>query len=413
MTQIIPLDPNLDRIQKYALIVSLVGVIACIVGIFVSPGHRFFSAYLFAYLFWLGIPLGCLAILMMQYLTGGSWGLPLRRLLEAGIRMLPLMAVLFIPMFFAFGSLYPWPQSGEPQHGYHSALQAVYLEPGFFILRAILYFAVWLTLAYFLDRWSVQQDRTGDPRLLRRFQFLSGPGLVLYILLMTFAAIDWVMSIDPGWFSTIWGFIFVTGQALGAMAFVTVIAIWFAQHGLLGDTLPADIRQDIGNLMLAFTMLWAYMAFSQLLIIWSGNIEAETPYYIYRSSGGWLAVAVILIFAHFFIPFCLLLSRSNKRNLVILAGIAALIVIMRIVDLFWVVIPAYDQGRRVLPPPGFHIHWLDFATLFAIGGIWIALFIWQLKRRPLLPLQDPRLLEVSPHGANIASGPPHRAPGTA
>ncbi|HEX2972490.1 MAG TPA: hypothetical protein VHP11_09155, partial [Tepidisphaeraceae bacterium] len=349
MTQTAPIDPTLDRVQRPALIVGAIGLLACIIGVFLTPAPQFFLSYLFAYLFWLGIPLGCAALLMTQYLTGGAWGLPLRRLLEAGTRMLPLMAILFIPMFFAIGHLYHWSNVSESHAGYRSAFQAVYLQPGFFIVRALIYFAIWLLLAFFLNRWSIQEDHAPDPRLPRRFQFLSAPGLILYCLSMTFAAVDWIMSIDPRWFSTIFGFILITGQALSALAFVTIVAIFLTRQGLLANTLTPDTRQDIGNLLLTFTMLWAYMSFSQLLIIWSGNIEAETPYYIYRAAGGWLVLAVLLIFVHFFIPFLLLLSRSNKRSLAILTGIAALLVVMRIFDLFWMVAPAYAQGQRISP----------------------------------------------------------------
>jgi hypothetical protein len=220
---------------------------------------------------------------------------------------------------------------------------------------------------------------------------------------MTFASVDWVMSIDPHWYSTIYGVIFIVGQGLSTLAFMVALLVIVGGYEPLHSVLTRNHFHDLGNLLLAFTMLWAYMNFSQFLIIWSANLAEETPFYYYRSGAGWQVIAIILIVFHFAMPFCLLLWRKSKRRPRVLAGIAGLIIVMRFVDLFWTIMPTFIQARahtaedpRVIPPVS--VHWLNFVTPFAIGGIFIAVYIWQLKRRPLLPLHDPRLEALAEEG---------------
>lgn len=397
MTQAHPLHPSLSRIQFPALVVGLVALAACVLGFFLSR-ERFFLSYLFAYLFWFGLALGSFAILMLQHLTGGAWGLVIRRLLESAARMLPLMAILFLPLLLGMRHLYSWAGGPHVPGAHGVGFREWWLSDGFFLLRAIIYFSIWIVLSLLLIRWSVQQDRTGDPQLLRRFERLSGPGLVLYALTITFASIDWVMSLDPHWFSTIFGFLFIASQALSTIAFIIAVAALLARDKPLSEVFTIARFHDLGNLLLAFVMLWAYLSFAQYLIIWSGNLPEETPFYVYRTRAGWQWVALLLIVVHFFIPFILLLWRRTKKNVRALATVAIVLLFMRFVDLFWLVVPAYAQSRihdRVPPPT---LHWLDFAAPIGIGGIWIAVYIWQLGRHPLLPLHDPRLAEVNHHG---------------
>jgi hypothetical protein len=390
-----PLHPLLERIQRPALIAGGVGVLACIIGLLINS-QQFFRSYLLAYLFWLGIPLGSFAVLMLQHLTGGGWGLVLRRLLETAARTLPLMAVLFIPLFFGLGKLYIW-VSDPAAHGQGTpALRAHYLTSSFFILRTIFYFALWIGLVFFLSLWSNREDRAADPGLIRRFRVASSAGLLIYCLTMTFAAIDWVMSLDPHWYSTIFGLLFIVGQALGSIALMTALLALLSTRPPLSSIVTADHFHDLGNLLLAFTMLWAYMQFSQFLIIWSGNIAEETPFYIYRTQRGWQVVGLLLIIFHFFIPFILLLNRRTKRTPKILAYVGLGIVAMRLVDLFWIIVPHYAQGRGHDVPFAI-VHWLDIAAVVGIGGIWIWWFIYQLRRTALVPVNDPRLLGVASH----------------
>lgn len=389
MNQTDTLRPQLDRVQAQSLLVGAAALALCLVGALRSP-EQFFRSYLFAYLFWLGIALGCFAVVMLHHLVGGAWGFVIQRLLEAGTRTLPLMALLILPLlFFGLPSLYIWarPQvvAGDEllQH------KSWYLNKGFFLVRTVFYFAVWWTVAHFLNKWSSEQDRTAEPSLSRRLEMLSGPGLVLYALTVTFASVDWVMSLEPHWFSTIFGVLFMVGQVLTTLAFVIGVAMLLANHKPLSDILSPQHFHDLGNLMLAFVMLWAYVSFSQFLIIWSGNLPEEIPWYVRRLKGGWGSVAVVLILFHFALPFLLLLSRNIKRKVRMLGMVAVAMIFMRLVDLFWIVKPAF--------PKAVLFHWMDFAAPIGVGGIWIAVFVWQLKGRPLLPLHDPRVAGMFGH----------------
>jgi hypothetical protein len=383
-----------QRLQRRALLVGVVAAGLCVVGYLVNPA-QFFRSYLMAYMFWLGVVLGCLAILMVHYLVDGRWGLVIRRVLEAGTRLLPLMLVLFIPIIFAIPELYVWARpAGEAQHEL-SALQQVYLRVPFFLGRAGVYFAVWLVLAFFLNRWSRQQEQAPEALVIRtrqrRLGLLSGGGLVLYGFTMTFAAVDWLMSLEPQWFSTAYGLVVMTGQLLTAMAFAILTTAWLARDEPYASVASSELFHDLGNLLLAFVMLWAYIAFSQFLIIWSGDLPEENRWYLHRAHGGWNWVAVVLVVVHFALPFVLLLSRQITRRAQPLAMVAAGLFGIHLVDTFWLVMPAFFPGQL-------HVHWLDIVAPIAVGGLWLAAFLWQLQRRSLLPWYEPRLQEVMPHG---------------
>ena len=385
------LHPLLPRLQRPALIAAAAGLIVLILGLIINP-TQFFLSWLLAFLFVLSFPLGALAILMLQHLSGGRWGLVLRRLLESATKTIPLMALLFLPLLFGLGRLYIWKDNLDARGQNSSPLRLHYLTPTFFTLRAILYFALWIALAFILNNWSRREDESPDPRLIRRFQLLSSAGLLIYCATMTFASIDWVMSLDPHWYSTIFGLIFIVGQGLAALALLTALLSVLSKESPLDRITSPDHFHDLGNLLLAFTMLWAYMQFSQYLIIWSGNVADETPFYIYRTRHGWQAIAIILIIFHFFIPFILLLNRRTKRSPQILAYVCLAIVIMRFIDLFWIVVPHHAQGHHQEPPLPIP-HWLDLAALLFIGGLWTAFFIHHLRKTPLVPQNDYRLLE--------------------
>ena len=362
------------------------------VGALLSPAH-FFRAYLVAYNFWLGVALGCLVLLMVQHLTGGAWGLLLRRVLEAGARTLLPLAVLFVPLFFGSERLYPWAQ---PEAVWDEAIQHkyAYLNVPWFAGRAVIYFAVWLTLAFLLDRWSVLQDREATPGEARHFRALSGPGLLLYGLTVTFASIDWVMSLEPHWASTIYPVLFAIGQVLEGIAFAIGVLVLFSPRPPLANIVRAEHWRDLGNLLLTFVMLWAYMSFSQFLLIWADNLPEETPWYLRRLRGGWEWVAVLLLLFQFAFPFLMLLFRDIKENPRRLAGVALLVLVMRFVDIVWWIEAAF---------PGDMSFWLmlDVAALVGLGGVWLWCFLWTLSRRPLLPLHDPywseSLAEVPHH----------------
>jgi hypothetical protein len=344
---------------------------------------EFLHSYLIAYLFWLGITLGSLALLMMQHLTGGRWALVIRRILEAGTRTLPLMAVAALPLLVGMKTLYSWARPGQDDPVILA--KHFYLNPQFFVVRMVFYFAVWLTLAYFLNKWSREED-AGEAglQLWMRLEGLSGIGLVIYGLTVTFATVDWAMSLEPRWYSTIYGLLFMVAQALSALALAVLVLIWLSDRKPLSQIVRQSHFQDLGSFLLTFVMLWAYLEFSQWLIIWGGNLTDEIPWYIRRLEGVWGSVALLLVILGFFLPFFLLLFRNVKRKTRSLLIVALLILLMRLVDMYWTILPAFGGGK-------IHLSWMDVALPLGMGGIWLAYFLWQLQRMPILPVHDPRM----------------------
>ena len=390
MTPRTTLEPWWDRLQQRALVVGVAGIALCGVGFFINP-RQFFRSYLLAYLFWVGIPLGSLAVLMVHHLVGGAWGAVIRRVLEAATRTLPLLTLLFVPLVFGVHELYIWTRPDVVIADALLQRKSAYLNIPFFLLRSALYFIVWLGVVYALNAWSLAQDQAEAEPAERRMRLLSGPGLVLYVLTVTFAAVDWMMSLEPHWFSTLYGVLVIVGQLLATLAFAVAVSARLAQTPPLAQVIAPGHFHDLGNLLLAFVMIWAYMAISQFLIIWSANLPEEITWYLQRMRGGWAWVALGLMLFYFSLPFLLLLSRGIKQRAKLLVWVASAIFVMHLVDVFWMVVPAFQ-------PTGVFVHWLDAAALMAIGGIWIGVFVWQLKRRPLLPVHDPGLQGASPHG---------------
>jgi hypothetical protein len=390
MNTVETLQPGIARLQKTALVVGAAALVLCVAAGLRSP-TQFFRSYLLAFVFWIGLPLGCSAILMLHHMVGGTWGFPLRRLLESGTKTLWLMGLLILPILFRLPALYSWADPSKVKVNPVLQYKQPYLNVPFFVARTVVYFAAWMALAYFLNKWSSQQDETGEPGLTRRLQSLSGPGLLIYGLTVTFASVDWVMSLEASWFSTIYGMIFMVTQALAAMALVTLAVILLAKQEPLAGLISPRVLNDYGNLLLTFTMLWAYLSFSQYLIIWAGNLRDEIPWYLSRAQGGWAWVALGLIVFHFAVPFLLLLSRFVKRRAQILGWVAAGLVVMSVVDIFWLTVPAFERAG-----PEFHM--TDWLAMVGVGGLWVWQFAAQLKGRPLLPLHDPRLREIMQHG---------------
>jgi hypothetical protein len=379
--------PEVGRQQRLALIVGVVGLLLFVAGAFLDP-VQFWRSYLVGYLFWLGIPVGALVLLMLQHLTGGGWGMVIRRILEAATRTLPLMLLLFLPILLGAHSIYEW--THPDKIAAHPALvekARLYLNLPFFSVRAVLYFAIWILLAFFLNRWSLEQDRTGDNQFTKKMRILSGPGMVLFVATVTFASIDWVMSLDPEWSSTIFGLLFVAAWGLSALAFTVAILAWLTKREPMAHVVAPLHFHDLGKLLLALVMLWAYFAYSQYLIIWSGNLPEEIRWYLPRTHGAWGVIALAVIILHFALPFLFLLSRRFKRNPNKLVVVAVLILIMRYVDLLWVVAPNFSHE-------GFHLSWMDAAAPIGFGGLWLAAFFWQLGKRPLMPINDPQLPSV-------------------
>jgi hypothetical protein len=373
--------PILEGAQKRWLVIGLVGAAVCAAGA-VTNIDQFFRSYLFGYMFWFNLTLGCLAAVMAHNLTGGDWGEATRRQLEAGMRVLPLMALLFLPILLGLPKIYEW---ANPEHVAHDAMlqqKAAYLNPSFFTIRAALYFLIWLTLANFLYKWSTELERSPSLAVVRKLENLSGPGVVIFFLTSTFAAFDWVMSLDPHWYSTIYGLLFIVGQGLAMLAFMVGVTTWLSRREPLSHVVTEKHFHDLGKLMHGFVVLWTYGTFSQFLIMWAGNMPEEIVWYVHRSAGGWKYVILALGLFHFAVPFFLLLSRSNKQRSHILVKIAGGLLLMRFVDLYWLISPSFYHD-------GVHFHWLDIAAPVGIGGLWLTTFYAQLKKRPLTPLPDP------------------------
>jgi len=358
------------------------------IGAYFNPGE-FFRSYLMGYLFWLGLALGSMALVMVQYLTGGAWGVITRRLLESAMRTLPLLALLFLPVIGGIPVLYGWSHTDVVRNDPVLQHRHLYMNPAMYIVRAVIYFAIWMLFAYFLNKWSRTEDRLGDQT--RRLAALSAPGLIVYVFTMTFASIDWAESLVAHWFSTIWGFIFVVGQGLSAMAFVIVVVALLSKRQPLSEAVNTSHFHDLGKLLFMFVMLWGYMEFSQLLIVWSGNLTDEIPWFLpsFGTTWGWVGGALIAF--QFVVPFLLLLSRDIKRNPKALCSVVGVIIVMRFVDLFWIVMPGFRMK-------GFAVNWMNFTVPLALGGLWIAVFLWQLGKDPLLPLGAPNLENALRHG---------------
>ncbi len=371
-------------------IVGAVAAIALIIGAIFSPAQAVRS-YLWSYIFYVGVAVGCLAWLMTQYLTGGAWGVVIRRPCEAAVRTIPLLAVLFIPVAIGIPDLYAWAHAGIEQTDAILRHKHVFLNLPFFLIRTAAYFTGWILWEWRLNHWSAVEDRDGGTFPHQRMARLSGPGLVFWGFSVTFMAIDWAMSIEPHWYSTMFGLLFIVGQGLSSLAFLITVLVLLSYRSPLSGVLTPRHLHDLGKLLLANVMVWAYFAFSQWLITWAGNLPHEITWYVERIRGGWGVIAMALIFLHFALPFALLLSRDLKRNFKLLAGIAIFILVMRYVDIYWLVMPDFRRGA-------FGVSWMDFVTPIALGGVWLWYFLVQLDKRPLMPLHDPHLEEALEHG---------------
>jgi hypothetical protein len=382
------------RLRSRTIAVGAIGLVLSAVG-YAMKGEAIWQSYLIAYYFWIGLTIGSMAVLMVQYLSGGAWGLVGRRIFEAGTRTLPLMAVLFIPIALKMTTLYSWARP-EALHDEGIQTKALYLNPKFFVLRAVLYFVIWGIFIFLLNKWSREQDTqpTQLPGPLdRRSRVLSGPGLVVYVLTITFMSVDWVMSLDPHWSSTIFGVLTLGGQGLSTLAFTLIVLSAFVKHRPLAGVVSTENIHDLAKLMFAFVLLWAYFSVSQLIIIWSGNLPEEIPFYLERLNGPWAPISILVLIGQFVLPFLLLLSRGLKQDPMKVRWIALLIIVMRIVDITWTIAPVFRHEGSTLS-------WLDFAVTAAMGGLWLTYFWRNLAGRAMLPAHDPYFKEAMAHGGH-------------
>ena len=387
--------------RSRALIAGGIGLAGCAIG-FLIDRDQFFRSWLIAYLLFLGIALGSLALMMVQHLSGGAWGV-FRRIFEASSRTLPLLMVLFIPVLLGMTSLYPWTHADHVQADAVLRHKAPYLNIPFFVARAVVYFAGWWGISYLLNKWSQQQD-AGDVAVNTRIQRLSGAGLVFYALAVTFAGIDWIMSLNPHWYSTLFGFLMIGGQGLAALAFTIVVSTFLFRHEPMSRLLKPNHFHDLGKLTLAFVMLYAYFNFSQYMLTFAANLAEEIPYMTVRTRNGWQYLALFLTIFHFAVPFLLLLSRDLKRAAHRLVVVALWLIFMRFADIYMLVSPEFaSTGGNLHLLEGEHVshlfvHWMDVAAPLAIGGLWLWMFFTQLQQRPLFAAGDPYLREALESG---------------
>jgi hypothetical protein len=378
MKRVVPVLKEFVPLQQWSLLAGVIAAVLCAVAAFFRP-DQFFAAYLIAFLLCWTISMGCLAISLLHHLTGGGWGIPIRRTLEAASSTLPLLALMVIPILFNLPRLYIWARPEVLEVDAILRQKLPYLNPLFFQLRAVFYFAVWIVLNAFVNWAESTVTRKNESERRQTLAKLGAAGIVLWGLTVTFAAIDWSMSLDPHWISQVYGVLFMSGQAVSGMAFVIVVVINLRRDSRVASLLTISRLHDVGNFLMAFTLFWTYITLTQFLVIWSGNLPEETPWYLIRSTGGWQYVITAIICLHFVLPFLILLCRSTKRNPYRLQAVACLLLAMRVVDLYWLVQPAFSPGV-------FAFNWMLFLTIPAVGGIWLAVFIRNLTFRLALPI---------------------------
>ncbi len=387
LTRLNPVDfavpAAVDKIRSRSLVVGVIAGVFALIGFFTAP-DAFYRAYLLGFMVWLGASLGSLGLLLIIHLTNGRWGLVIRRILEAAAKNYWLMAIFFVPLGIGgVPHLYTWanPQAVATSEALNWIHQR-YLAQNLFLARACIYFAIWGLLTYFFTNWSRQQDEPGNNSHARSGA-LAGPGALLFGFTVTFAAVDWVMSLSYGWTSTIYGLLFVIGQLLSAMCFATVVAVILARYEPMKTIVNIDHLHDYGKWMLAFVMVWAYFSFSQWLIMWAGNLPEEIVWYKDRLHGGWQYFGLFLALFHFVVPFVILLSAQLKKEKGRLVKVACWLLFMRFIDLYWLIMPNFENKN------GFYFHWLNLVVPVAMGGFWLAMFFRNLQGQPLLPLYAP------------------------
>ncbi|RMH19980.1 MAG: hypothetical protein D6696_09220 [Acidobacteria bacterium] len=392
---------DLDRLMRRALVVGLAGAVATAAAYVLAP-LVFYRSYLVGCLLWLSVAAGLWGLGMLNHLTGGRWGVLARRVFEAAGRTLPFFLLLFLPLWLNLEALYPW---ADAEHVAGDSLlqkKAAYLNPGAFVVRTAGTILLWSLIAYLLSWLSHRHDASGDDGLRRHMQRLSAAGAVIFVLSGTFASVDWIMSLEPHWFSSLFGVAFVVGQGLSAFAFLVPMMIFLGRRQPLKGLVKPRLFHDYGKLMLAFVMLWTYMAIGQYLIIWSGNLPEEITWYLARNTHGWKLLTVGLMVGHFALPFAILLSADLKKNPRRLAILTFWVLAMRWLDFYWQVVPSaveWQAAQGLLPAgPRAGFHPFDLAPAVAIGGVWVALLAWQLKDRAILPVKDPILKEALAHG---------------
>lgn len=369
------------RFGTLALIIGAAGLALSAVGFLIDP-HQFFHSYLVSYAYWVSLGVGGLFFVLLHHLVGVEWSIVLRRITETVMVTLPVMAVFFLPVIFGMHDLYHWSHPEAVAEDPILQGKSGYLNPVFFIVRTAIFFAVWFVLARLLYRYSIRQDQ--GENTTSKMHNLSAAGMILFAFTVTYAAYDWLMSLEPHWYSTIYGVWFFAGSILTYLCFTVVFGLFLRGKGVLETAIKTDHYHDLGKLMFAFTIFWAYIAFSQYFLIWYANIPEETIYYLKRWNGSWQTVSLVLVFGHLMFPWLALVSRGAKRNLLFLKLIAIWVLVMHWVDLHWAVMPNHHKD-------GFHLSWMDVSTMLGIGGMFLWYFFRRFSAQALIPVKDPKL----------------------
>ncbi len=392
------LGPRAASVERISGVVGALGLLLCVAGYFANRA-QFFQSYLFAFLYWSGFAIGGLGLLLLNNTVGGRWGVTARRFFEAKMRTLPLILLFFAVLLLGLKDLYPWMHSDLVSHSAYLKQRAPYLNWPFFVTRVAVYFAIWAFWGYRLSGMFDRQDATGDPTLRERMRQFSAPGLLIFVLTASFAYIDWILSADAQYYSTVYGAMILIGDVLQTFALTIIVMILASRGDRFGGRINYSILHDLGNLMFAFTIFWTYLTASQLIITWPANLPQELQWYLDRVHGFWKWIAVFIALTMFAIPFLALLSQARKRDPRRLIRMAIWLLVARIVDIFWIVGPTFrivSPSAPLATSRGFAIYWTDFAAFFGLGGIWIYVYVRQLRRRPLLPLRDPRVAAPMP-----------------
>src|SRR5574338_242408 len=381
----IPPGHSWNRLPAIGGAIALVGVAACAM---LAPGNpkQLFFSWLVSLLFFLSLALGGLFFVLIQYAAQGGWGIVLRRIGETVFATIPAMAVLFLPLVLGLRDLYSWSVPGAAEHDALLRWKAPYLNVPFFLIRAAVYFGAWSLIAVFYYRVSRDQDGTGDAAPSARLRRLAGPAIIVLALTQSLASVDWIMSLTPHWYSTIFGVYFFSGAFVGFIALLSIVAPAMRRAGLLETVISTEHLHDVGKLLFGFTAFWAYIAFSQFLLIWYANLPEETIWYRARLEGSWMAVSLLLMLGHFAAPFFYLMGRPVKRKGWTLAIGGVWLLVMHFVDLYWQIMPT-------LHPEGVRVSVMDVAAFVAIGGCFVAAVTWLMRRQALVPLRDPRIAE--------------------
>jgi hypothetical protein len=374
-----------QKLLRIAGIVTGVGVLLGGAAV-ATDAKRFAFSYLVGFVWLATIGLGALFFVLIQHLTRAGWSVTARRHMEWLSGILPACAVLFIPVALFSHELYHHWMGAEAAHDEILRGKAGYLNPGFFYGRAVLFFVAWTALSTWFARTSKKQDETGDLALTRKMQASSAPSILVFGLTLTFAAFDWLMSLTPHWYSTIFGVYVFSGAITSSLSALALITIGLQKAGVLKGVSTVEHRHDIGKLLFGFTVFWAYIAFSQFILIWYANLPEETIYYRARAEGSWMAVSMVLLFGHFILPFIALLPRTTKRHPTALAVAAVWMLLMHWVDIYWMVMPTLDAG-------GAHLSWIDLAGLVLPAGVGALVVARAASSGPAYPLKDPRLAE--------------------